>query len=93
MAENYQYAAKVSFYTDQVVPGLHLKSRTSQFGLWNFEKSLKPSEPVCLLTTKKIKGAYTIETYFKDPIYVVRPTSLRRLAKMYNTTFQEIISR
>ena len=93
VAENYQYAAKVSFYTDQTVPGLHLKSRTSQFGLWNFEKTLKPSESVCLLTTKKIKGAYKIETYFKDPIYVVRPTSLRSLAKMYNTTYQEIISR
>ena len=93
VAENYQYAAKVSFYTDRIVPGLHLKSRTSQFGLWNFEKSLKPTEPVCLLTTKKLKGTYRIETYFKDPIYILKPTSLSHLAKRYKTTYQEIISR
>lgn len=92
IAENYQYAAKVSFYTDQTVPGLHLKSRTSQFGLWNFEKSLKPTEKVCLLTTKKIKGASKIETYFKDPVYVLVPTTLESLAKRYKTTYQEIIA-
>ncbi len=91
VAENYQYAAKVSFYTDQTIPGLHLDSRTSQFGIWNFEKNINPEEPVCLLTTKNISGAYRIETFFKDPVFVIPSTSLSNIAKMYNTTYEEIV--
>lgn len=91
VADNYQYASKVGFYLGRPLPALHLGSRNSHFGLINLEQAIAPDEPICYLTTKKLKNTIKIDTYFKDPIYILTPTSLNFLVKRYNTTYEEII--
>lgn len=91
VGDNYQISSKVGFYNQRDIPSLHLGSRDSQYGLWNFEKAIPAEEKICYLTSKNLDGAYKVETNYKDPVYIIKDISLNDLAKRYNTTYEKII--
>lgn len=91
VADNYQFAAKISFYAGREVPALHLNSRKSQFSLLNLEKDLGATQKICFISTKNLGGAVKINTFYKDPLYILTPTDLNFLARRYNTSYEEII--
>ncbi len=93
VGDNYQITSKIAFYLEKPnIPALHLGSRESEYTLLNLQKNIKKDQRVCFFTSKtKDKNAVKIETNFKDPIYVSPNTSLEEIAKLYETTYEEII--
>lgn len=93
VTESYQIAAKLAFYLNRPqIPSLHLTSRKSQYSFWNFEKNISKDTPICFLTPKKnINTDDIVHTYYKDPIYIKKGTTLSELAQKYGTTYEEII--
>lgn len=90
VADNYQIASKISFYSGRVIPALHIRSRDSQFSMLNLQKNLAADDKICYLTTKNLKNSIVIETKFKDPVYVLPDTSLEWLAKRYKISYEKI---
>ncbi len=91
VGDSYQVSSKISFYTSKMLPAIHLGSRDSQYGLLNLESSIGPNEEICYLTSKKLPEAIKIDTFYKDPVYVLEKTTLNELANRYNTSYEEII--
>lgn len=91
VGDNYQITAKLSFYSKYMFPALHLDSRESQYSILNLEKEIRPDEPICYLTSSKKHHDYILDTYYKDPIYIMSNTSLQALAELYGTSYEEII--
>ena len=91
IADTYQVASKVGFYTNKVVPALHINSRESQYSLWNYKKNIAPDERVCYLTTntRRIPGI-RIESGYKDPIIVIKDISLDEIAMAHGLSYEEI---
>lgn len=83
VAETYQVAAKLSFYLGEKVPAIHLNSRSSQFDLLRLSDDIPPEGKICFLSSHPRQISVRIETMFKDPIYVVRETSLKELKLIY----------
>ena len=79
VGDNYQISSKLSFYTGQKIAALHKKSRESHFSLLNLEKNIPDSEAVCYLTSALRYKSIRIETFFKDPVYVVPKISMGEL--------------
>jgi 4-amino-4-deoxy-L-arabinose transferase-like glycosyltransferase len=94
VADTYQIAAKVSFYTGQLIPALHINSRESQYSLWKFQDNINENQTICYLTSNKNKpGALRVETNYKDPVYIVKETTLGEQAKAHGLSYEEIIRR
>ncbi len=91
VGDSYQITAKLSFYSKYMFPALHLDSRESQYSILNLEKEIRPDEPICYLTSSKKHHDYILDTYYKDPIYIMSNTSLQALAELYGTSYEEII--
>jgi len=91
VGDNYQITSKFSFYTKKIIPALHLGSRDSHFSILNLEKEIKANEEICYLTSKNLTNAVKIDTNYKDPIFILVPTTLEKLAERYGTTYEEII--
>ena len=82
VADTYQIAAKVSFYTDQMVPALHINGRDSHYSLLDLGEKAKRGK-FCYLSVKPEQRSVRIETNFKDPVYVVPETDLLELHEIY----------
>lgn len=94
VADAYQIAAKLSFYLNENIPALHINSRESQYSLWKFQERIEPDELICYLTSNKNKaGAIRVESNYKDPVYVVRSTTLNKQALEHGMTYEKIIRR
>lgn len=83
VADTYQIAAKLSFYLDQKIPALHYGSRSSQYTLLGLSDDIDPEGKICFLSSVPRQVSVRIETMYKDPIYVVKETSLSELKAIY----------
>lgn len=91
VADNYQVASKLAFYTQLTIPAIHLDSRESQYSILKLQRSIAPDERICFLTSEDYMSSVKIETYYKDPIFVVQDTSLQELGKYHGVSYEEII--
>ena len=91
VGDNFQITSKVSFYTKRKIAALHLNSRESQYSILNLQKDIDPNQEICFLSSKEKLPSVKIESYYKDPVYVAKRTTLTELAKVNGTTYEEII--
>ena len=91
VADTYQIASKLSFYTNELVPSLALGSRESQFKLLNLEKSLSANDLVSYVSDENFPGSTRIDVGYGGPLYVLPLLSFEELLKMYNRTYEETI--
>lgn len=91
VADTYQMASKLSFYTDELVPSLALGSRESQFKLLNLEKSLNANDLVSYVSDENFPGSTRVDVGYGGPLYVLPLLSFEELLKMYNRTYEETI--
>lgn len=83
IADNYQIAAKLSFYMNKIIPALHLTSRDSHYNLLKEQiKDIDLDEEVFFLSPKIKVDSVKVETGYKDPIYIHK-TTLRKLLERY----------
>lgn len=90
IADSYQIASKLSFYLDLKIPAMHFGSRDSQYNYLNYKMKVKPSELVCYLTSKKLKGSVKIESGYKDPVYILKDVKLSRIFEKYKVSYEEV---
>ncbi|MBC77306.1 MAG: hypothetical protein CME64_14965 [Halobacteriovoraceae bacterium] len=91
VADTYQMASKLSFYTDQIVPSLALGSRESQFKLLNLEENIARNEMVSYVSDESFPGSIKVEVGYGGPLYVLPLLPFEELLKMYNTTYEETV--
>ncbi|MBD64148.1 MAG: hypothetical protein CME62_03010 [Halobacteriovoraceae bacterium] len=91
VADSYQVAAKLSFYLGLEIPALHLDSRESQYSILKLQKKFSASDRICFLTSEDDMTSVKIETNFKDPIFVVKNTSLAELASYHGLSYEKVI--
>jgi 4-amino-4-deoxy-L-arabinose transferase-like glycosyltransferase len=91
VGDNFQITSKVAFYTKKRIPALHLNSRESHYTILNLQKNIGPNQEICFLSSKARLPSVKIESYYKDPVFVAKKTTLRELAKVNGTTYEEII--
>lgn len=94
VADSYQIAAKLSFYTKKTIPAIHISSRDSQFSIWNFQKEIMRDAKICYLTTRKnTPQTVRVLSGYKDDIYILKNTSLENIAILNGITYENIIRR
>lgn len=83
--DNYQYAAKFSYFRNYIYPVKHLRSRESHYSILNLIDKYKINldDEVSFVGTKNIFDSYRIETNYKDPIYIEIKTQLRDIMDKY----------
>lgn len=83
IADNYQIAAKLSFYMNRIIPALHLTSRESHYNLLKSQlRLIGLDEEVFFLSPKIKEDSIRVETGYKDPIYVHK-TTINKLLERY----------
>jgi hypothetical protein len=78
VANSYQIASKLSFYTKRFVPSLNIGSRSNQFDLWRWEESLK-GKPVCWLTSLDKFPGVSLPTPRGNRLHLARNLSIEEL--------------
>lgn len=91
VGDNYQISSKLAFYNQAIFPALHFGSRNSHYSILNLEKNIGENEEICYLTSKNLEGSVRIETNFKDPVFILPKTSLKKLGERYGMKYEEII--
>jgi 4-amino-4-deoxy-L-arabinose transferase-like glycosyltransferase len=92
VGDNYQISSKLAFYLGKPeIPALHLGSRESQYSLLKLQNQIAPDTEICYLTSKPLKGTFKVETNYKDPVYIIQSTTLKKLAEFYGITYEKII--
>ncbi len=92
VGDNYQVTAKVAFYrNDPTMPSLHINSRNSQYSLLKLHKKLNMDQEFCYLTSKNLDGSIRVETFYKDPVYIVESTTLNKLKTKFGIKYEEAV--
>ena len=82
VADSYQIAAKLSFYLNEKIPALHYNSRKSHYTLLNLHSKIKNDQKICFITSSLRQKSIRVETFYKDPMYVVPDTTLGMVKKI-----------
>jgi hypothetical protein len=78
VANSYQIASKLSFYTKRFVPSLNIGSRSNQFDIWHWEENLK-GKPICWLTSLDKFSGKLLPTPRGNRLYLVRGVTIEEL--------------
>jgi 4-amino-4-deoxy-L-arabinose transferase-like glycosyltransferase len=78
VANSYQIASKLSFYTKRFVPSLNIGSRPNQFDIWRWEENLK-GKPVCWLTSLDKYSGMSLPTPRGGRLRLVRNITIEEL--------------
>lgn len=90
-AETYQIASKLSFYGEDFVRALSLRSRESQFSLLKVRSKIQKDDKISFVGPKRTKDAIEIETGYKGPVYVSPGIVLEDLLIRYRRDYEEAI--
>ena len=91
VADNYQIGAKLSFYSDVMIPVTHIHGRQSHYTLLNLQKEIARDEEICFISAQKTTEAFKIDTNYHQAMYVFSKTTLDKIATRYGTTYEKII--
>ncbi len=81
IANTYQLASKLAFYSHTIVPALSVGKRKSQFDLWRFENALQGND-VLYVTYYPLEGGIPMQTPDDETVYLKRINSMRTYSRV-----------
>jgi 4-amino-4-deoxy-L-arabinose transferase-like glycosyltransferase len=79
IANNYQIAGKLSFYSGKVVPAVHYKTRSSEFEMINDKYLPKEDVKITYISYFELPGSVKINIGYPEDIYVKKGISLKEV--------------
>jgi hypothetical protein len=83
-ANNYQIAAKLSFYSDKFIPALHIGVRSSEFDHINVSNKPKDEQRVInFISYHETENSILVSNDFDEPLYLINDMSYKEIFCKY----------